>query len=123
LATGLSAEIGARVTAPGARIAHLAGCGWFWAWALVGAGLALGFVSLGLLVLFPVAGAAAFLLSQPRAVASVFGLLTGAGALCLFVAYVQGSGPGDQHLDPRPWLFAGSVLVVGGIAGHRRANH
>ena len=35
--------------------AHLADCRWFWAWALVGCAAAVGFVSLGVLVLAPVA--------------------------------------------------------------------
>ncbi|HSS81589.1 MAG TPA: hypothetical protein VLK24_10365 [Gaiellaceae bacterium] len=36
-----------------ARTEHLAGCAWFWVWAVVGFGLALGAISLGPLVLLP----------------------------------------------------------------------
>lgn len=60
---------------------------------------------------------------------SLYGLLAGAGLLCLFVAYVQRDGPGttcwhtamasgcDQHLDPVPWLAAGVALLVGSVIG------
>ena len=35
------------------RLDHLVGCAWFWAWALVGFGFALGAVSLGLCAWVP----------------------------------------------------------------------
>jgi len=113
-----------------AKLAHLAGCGWFWTWALVGCAGALGAVSLGPLLLLPVFGLGLVMATSPRIRSSAFGLLTGAGALCLFVAWVQRRGPGevcwqkgtatgcDQYLDPRPWLALGVILVVTGIAAH-----
>jgi hypothetical protein len=111
---------------------HLAGCGWFWAWAIVGLGVALGGISfaLGPLVLLPSLGIAAVLASSARIRQSAFGLMTGAGAVCLFVAWVQRRGPGtvcwrkelssgcDQYLDPRPWLAIGLALFLGGILAH-----
>ena len=112
--------------------AHLAGCGWFWAWALVGCTAALGAVSLGWLTLAPAAIAAALMASRPAIRHSAFGLLTGGGALLLLVAWVQRAGPGtvcwhtgtasgcDQHLNPLPWLLLGIALFIGGIAAHAR---
>jgi len=112
--------------------AHLAGCGWFWAWALVGCAAALGAVSLGWLTLAPAGIAAAFMAARPAIRRSAFGLLTGGGALLLLVAWLQRAGPGttcwhtatasgcDQHLNPLPWLLLGIALFVGGIAAHAR---
>jgi hypothetical protein len=70
--------------------------------------------------------------SRPAIRRSAFGLLSGAGALLLYLAWVQRAGPGttcwhtdtasgcDQNLDPLPWLLAGIVLFIGGIAAHAR---
>jgi hypothetical protein len=118
-----------------ARAAHLVGCGWFWAWAFIGCAAALAAVSLGPLLFLPALAAGAFMATRPRIRASAFGLLTGAGALCLFVAWAQRRGPGevcwqkgtatgcDQYLDPRPWLVLGVALVVSGIAAHAVRAH
>lgn len=68
-----------------------------------------------------------FLASRPQLRHSAFGLLTGAGALLLCVAWVQRDGPGttcwhtatgagcDQHLNPLPWLLTGIALVAAGL--------
>jgi hypothetical protein len=113
-----------------ARVDHLVGCGWFWAWALVGCGAALGAISLGPLLELPILGVGIALASSPRVRQSAFGLLSGAGAVCLLVAWLQRRGPGtvcwqkanaagcDQYLDPRPWLAIGILLLVGGLVGH-----
>jgi hypothetical protein len=105
------------------------GWGWFFLWALLGTAAALGAVSLGPLLLVPVALFGLFLWTRPAVRRSAFGLLTGAGALLLYVAWVQRDGPGttcwhtatasgcDQHLNPLPWLIAGAVLVVSGFFG------
>jgi uncharacterized membrane protein len=100
-----------------ARLDHLVGCAWFWVWALVGFGLALGAVSLGLLVNGPVALLALWLSSNETARRSAFGLLSGAGALCLLVAWLQ---QGGDSLDARPWLAIGLVLALSGLLGHAR---
>jgi hypothetical protein len=116
------------------RLDHLAGCGWFWVWAFVGCGVVLAGISfaLGPLLLLPALLVAIGMASSPRIRGSAFGLLTGAGAVCLFVAWVQRRGPGtvcrqkdlssgcDQYLDPRPWLAIGLLLVVAGLVGHTR---
>ena len=74
--------------------AHFADCRWFWAWALVGCAAALGFVSLGVLVLAPVAVIGLLMASRPAIRRSAFGPLTGAGVLFLYVAWLQRAGPG-----------------------------
>jgi hypothetical protein len=114
--------------------AHIADCRWFWAWALVGCTAALGFVSLGVLVLAPVAVTAWLMASRPTIRRSAFGLLSGAGVLLLYVAWLQRAGPGttcwvaarasgcDQHLNPLPWLAVGIALFVGGIVAHARRD-
>ena len=113
---------------------HLFGCGWFWAWALVGAAAALGLLVLGMLALLPVATLIGFMVWRAPRGTHAFGLLTGAGFLLLYVAYVQRRGPGttcwrtatasgcDHHLDPRPWLVAGVVFVVAGIVAYMRGS-
>jgi len=111
------------------RRRHITGCRWFWVWAVVGCAAALGVVSLGVLVLAPAAAAGVVLVSRPVARRSAFGLVSGAGVLLVYIAWVQRAGPGttcwqtgtasgcDQHLDPLPWLLAGVALFVGGIVG------
>jgi predicted phage tail protein len=124
---------GARTTAFQTTLrAHAAGCRWFWAWALLGCAAALGFVSLGILVLVPVAVVGGLMASKPAIVRSAFGLLTGVGVLLLCVAWVQRAGPGttcwhtatasgcDEHLNPLPWLVAGIAMFIGGVVGHAR---
>ena len=108
------------------------GWGWFFGWALLGSAAALGAVSLGPLLLVPTALLGVFLWRRPGARRSAFGLLTGAGTLLLYVAWVQRAGPGttcwhtatgsgcDQHLNPLPWLVAGIALVVSGFIVHAR---
>jgi hypothetical protein len=105
---------------------HLADCASFWAWAVVGCALAFGAVSLGPLLLVPVAILAVVMASRTSR-GSAFGLLTGVGLLLLFVSYVNREGPGttcwqhgtasgcDDHLNPLPWLVLGLGLVVAGI--------
>jgi hypothetical protein len=112
--------------------AQIADCRWFWAWALVGCTAALGFVSLGILVLAPVAVTGWLMASRPTIRRSAFGLPSGAGVLLLYVAWLQRAGPGttcwvaarasgcDQHLNPLPWLVVGIALFVGGIVAHAR---
>lgn len=101
-------------------------------WAIVGAAAAVGFLSLGVLALVPAAAAGAVLASRPAARGSAFGLITGAGLLLIYVAWVQRAGPGttcwhtatasgcDEHLNPLPWLAAGLALVIGGMVAHAR---
>jgi hypothetical protein len=105
---------------------------WFFVWALLGAAAALGTVSLGPLLLVPTALLGVFLWRRPGVRRSVFGLLSGAGTLLFYVAWVQRDGPGttcwhtatasgcDQHLNPLPWLVLGVALVVAGVVAHTR---
>jgi hypothetical protein len=108
------------------RVAAIAS---FLAWVLVGVGVALGFVSLGLLTLVPSVILGAAFASSRTARRSAVGLLVGLGLLLVYVAYVQRQGPGttcwrtatasgcDQHLDPRPWLVAGLTSITAGLVG------
>jgi hypothetical protein len=100
-----------------ARLDHLVGCVWFWVWALVGFGLALGAVSLGPLLLLPLGLVALLLASSETIRHSAFGLATGAGGLFLLVARLQ---QGGEDLDARPWLAVGLVLALTGVVGHAR---
>lgn len=111
---------------------HLRGCAWFWAWGIIGVGAALAAVSLGPILLIPVALVGALMASRPSIRRSAFGLLSGAGVSLLSVAYVQRRGPGtacwhtatasgcDQHLNPIPWLLVGLACLAGGIIGHAK---
>lgn len=115
------------------QIAHRSGgWGWFSVWALLGSAAALATVSVGPLLLLPVLLFGVLLARRPLVRRSAFGLLTGAGALLVFVAWVQRDGPGttcwhtatasgcDQHLNPLPWLALGIVLIVAGFVAHAR---
>ncbi len=104
---------------------------WFAAWIVVGCALAFGTVSLGPLVLLPVAVIAVLMSRQVAARRSAYGALVGMGLLLLFVAYLNREGPGttcwqhgtasgcDQHLNPLPWLALGVALIAGGFVAHR----
>jgi hypothetical protein len=48
---------------------------------------------------------------------SAFGLLAGAGALCLFVAWLQ---QGGNNLDAQPWLASGLAFTLSGVLAHAR---
>jgi hypothetical protein len=100
-----------------ARLDHLVGCVWFWVWALVGFGLALGAVSLGPILTLPLGLLALRLTFSETARRSAFGLLAGAGALCLFVAWLQ---QGGDNLDARPWLASGVAFTLSGVLAHAR---
>jgi len=108
---------------------------WFVTWVAVGALVALGLVSLGLLALVPALLIAfAILLTSSAARRSAWGLLSGAGLLSLVVAYIQREGPGttcwrtatgggcEEHLDPRPWLIVGLALFLFGVAAQLVAD-
>ena len=111
------------------RSGYLTGWGWFVVWLIAGLFGAIGLVALGWLALVPAVAISGALIASRTARHSAWGLLSGAGLIFLFVAYVQREGPGttcwrtatasgcDEHLDPRPWLVAGAVLLIGGLAG------
>jgi hypothetical protein len=115
---------------PNSSSRDLAGWGWFCVLAAIGAAAALGAVSLGPLAAVPAVIVAGTLVSRPKIRRSAFGLLSGAGFLLLYVAWVQRDGPGttcwhtatasgcDQHLNPLPWLVLGILFVVTGAAVH-----
>lgn len=116
-----------------ARKPHLAGCAWFWAWAIVGAAFGLGVTSIGILVVVPATLAVVFM-TRHRPIRGAFGVATGVGAVLLVIAYLQRQGPGttcwhtatgsgcDQHLNPLPWLVVGLICVAAGLVGHARQD-
>jgi Mn2+/Fe2+ NRAMP family transporter len=104
---------------------------WFVAWLVVGGALAFSIVdglAYGLLVLPFAVVAVMVLVARRHFDRSAWGLLCGAGALLLYVAYVQRKGPGtvswhtatesgsSTYMDPCPWLVAGVLLIVAGVA-------
>jgi hypothetical protein len=98
------------------RQRHLVGCAWFWVWAVVGAGIALTFVSfIGTLTALPVALAVLLMARSRKIRESAFGAVSGAGLLLLYIGWIHRTG---QYLDPRPWFGLGAVLLVAGIVGH-----
>lgn len=88
---------------------HLGECGWFWAWTLAVPVAALAILN-PLLVLMPLGFAVAAFARTRVARRTTFGLLTGAGLVCLAAA----------------WTMAGVALLAGGIVAfavaHRRAR-
>jgi hypothetical protein len=100
--------------------AHLLSCNWFWAWALVGAAAALALLVLGMLAIPVVALMVWALVTRGHAGSSTFGLLTGIGAVLLYVAAVQRGG--NQTLDARPWLIAGLIFATAGVLAYARRH-
>ena len=98
--------------------------GWtgFWLWALVGAAVVLGFVSLVLLLLIP---AVAFAVALARLATwnertVVLGTLSGVGLPLLVVAVLQWDSwqhrvIGDGTPNPYYWGGAGLLLVAAGV--------
>ena len=118
------------IVAPHARTFRSMQFPWFLAWLAVGVGLGLGVSVLGVFAV-PLALLAAVLLGvRHHGGRAALGALVGVGLLLLYVAYVQRKGPGtvswhtatasgsNQYLDPRPWLVAGLLLVVGGLVAY-----
>jgi hypothetical protein len=98
------------------RQRHLVGCAWFWAWAVVGAGIALTFVSfIGTLTALPIALAVLLMARSRKIRESAFGAVSGAGLLLLYIGWIHRAG---EDRDPRPWLALGSALLLAGIVGH-----
>jgi hypothetical protein len=110
---------------------------WFAAWAALGCLAALGTLSLWVFLAPLTMVAVLILIAKGRVTRAAFGLLTGGGAVCMLVAFLNRRGPGlvvwrtatsagaDEYLDPRPWLAAGLALTAIGLAAflwRRRAR-
>ena len=107
----------------------------FFAWAVFGAATAFGTVSFPTLALLLIIIGGSIAAFRPAFRRSWIGALTGAGALYLYVAYVQRRGPGtvcwhtatasgcDQYLSPWPWLVVGAALVLTGLLVQARRIH
>ena len=113
---------------------------WFLAWMLVGAGYALGLLSLpsiGAFVLVITAVATFVLVTRAGNRVGLPGLVSGLSLQLFYVAYLNRSGPGtictttatsqtcSDEWSPWPWLVVGIVLLVIGcgwfaIASRRR---
>jgi len=107
--------------------------GAFCVWVLVGAALAFGLLSFilpfAVIAILVTALAAVF---GPSLRQSWFGALSGAGALLLYVAYLNRLGPGtvcwqtaresgcDEYGNPLPWLVVGLALVLIGVLAQVR---
>jgi len=69
--------------------------------------------------------ATGYLMKRPRWRTGVPGVLAGIGTPLLVLAYLNRGGPGlvcqgeacRQHLSPWPWLLAGVLFVLLGVAG------
>jgi hypothetical protein len=117
------------------------GCGWFWAWTLVGAACCFAFLtglSIGLFVL-PFALALLWLVGSrsPRWQEAI-GFAEGIGFVLLLVAYLNwdytpcGSGPhvlspGTESFscggfDPHPWLYAGVAVAAAAATAYAIAR-
>jgi hypothetical protein len=111
---------------------HAVGCRWFWAWAAFGAAATLACLSLGVLAAPPLVTAGWLLAARRARRRSAFGILSGAGLMLVYVAWLQRAGPGTtcwqsgtasgcgEQLNPLPWLAAGVALFAAGIVGHAR---
>jgi hypothetical protein len=107
----------------------------FGGWALVGAGGTLGVLtplSIGPFVLVVVAGATVALALKAGGGPELVGLLTGAGIVPLYVAWLNRAGPGEvcrplggggqdcmDEWSPWPWLVVGVGLFVAGVLLYR----
>jgi hypothetical protein len=91
--------------------------GLFAAWGLAGAGLAVGFVSLGPFALLPALALWVWLGSRGVGV-EASGLPAAGGGMFFYIAYMQRDGPGwhcttpdsvecGESADSRPWLALG----------------
>jgi hypothetical protein len=104
----------------------------FFAWAMFGAATAFGSVSFPTLAILLIIVGGSMARFRPALRRSWIGAITGAGALFMYVAYVQRRGPGtvcwhtatasgcDQYLNPWPWLVVGAGLVVTGLVVQAR---
>jgi hypothetical protein len=105
----------------------------FVGWALLGVVAGFSAVSFPPGLLVPIVVGAVAARVRPASQRSWSGILTGVGAVSLFVAYLQRRGPGtvcwqtaseagcEEYLDPFPWLVAGIALAVAGLGLHIRA--
>jgi uncharacterized membrane protein YidH (DUF202 family) len=101
---------------------RLAGWAGFWLWALVGAAVVLGFVSLTILLLIPAVVFAVVLarLSTWNERTVVLGIVSGVGLPLLAVAGIQWNSwqhrvVGDGTPNPYYWGGVGLLLLVVGV--------
>jgi hypothetical protein len=103
----------------------------FAAWAVVGAGVSLGtltVLTIGLFVLPATAVIAALIAIWRRSVAEAAGALSGLALPLFYVSYLNRNGPGEvcttipggsdctDEWSPWPFLIAGALLAIVGVA-------
>jgi len=104
----------------------------FLAWTAVGAGACfalLSLLSIGVYVALPVLAATVLLLRWQRGGdAAMFGAISGAAVVLLYIAYLNRGGPGEvcvttassqtctTEWSPWPWFGAGIALFAAGVA-------
>jgi hypothetical protein len=105
--------------------------GWFGLWAVVGAGGALALLTaptIGIFVLPATLVLGAVLFWRGRRQQAAPGIVSGLGLPLLYVGYLNRGGPGTvctplaggaectQETSPWPWIAAGLVLALTGVA-------
>lgn len=110
---------------------------WFIAWMLVGAGYALGLLSvlsIGAYVLLITVVATFVLATRPGNRAGLPGLVSGLSLPLFYVAYLNRSGPGtictttatsqtcSDQWSPWPWIVVGILLLASGGVWFAMAN-
>ena len=97
---------------------HRSSCTRFWLWGLAGGLFTFSLIaaaSIGLFVMPFALGAIWLAAASGRTWPESLGVLAGAASICFLIAYLQRH---HDPVDPRPWLVAGIVLGVVGIAGY-----
>jgi hypothetical protein len=101
---------------------------WFPAWVLVGAGFALGLISVIGVIVLPITLIVALVLGRVRSARPAYpGVIAGLGLPLLYVAWLNRRGPGNicttfgngescvEQFNPWPWFLLGAALLAAGI--------
>jgi hypothetical protein len=112
--------------------------GWFIGWLVVGAGAALGTISIlsiGVFVLAITVVIALLFATRRSSVDGLPGLISGFSLPLFYVAYLNRGGPGQvcnvhkgvhecsERWDPRPFVVVGAIFLFGGLAAFVVVRH
>ena len=102
---------------------------WFGVWTVLGAGVALGTISVIGIIVLPVTGLAViFVATRRTSDGGLPGIVSGLGLPLLYVAYLNRDGPGEvcrtwatgssctEEWNPWPWFAVGAAFVLAGVA-------